>query len=213
MIAIQEERTITYYTVTLGELNRAGDALAEITEINEAGEQQTRVLPVPAGLPGEQVTIAVEAPPKPRTGKRSRRWKPRPPRVWITEIQQPSSLRVVAPCPVFGTCGGCQLQHMDYAAQLIWKRTMVGQLLDEIGHFEHAPLLETVPCAIPWHYRNHMRFSVNRDGQPGLTARGTHRVLPLAECPIAHTQINRVLHILNQQPNPRPQALIRCATA
>jgi 23S rRNA (uracil1939-C5)-methyltransferase len=58
-----------------------------------------------------------------------------------------------------------------------------------------------------------MRFSVNRDGQPGLTARGTHRVLPLTECPIAHTQINRVLHILNQHTNPRPQALVRCSTA
>ena len=52
------------------------------------------------------------------------------------------------------------------------------------------PLLETVPCDDPWHYRNHMRFSVNRGGQPGLTARGTHRVLPLTSCPIAHEQIN-----------------------
>src|SRR5262249_53255184 len=120
---------------------------------------------------------------------------------------------VAAPCPVFGICGGCQLQHMDYAAQLAWKRSIVGQLLHDIGHFEHPPLLETVPCDIPWHYRNHMRFSINRDGQAGLTARGTHRVLPLTECPIAHTQINRVLHILNAHTNPRPQALVRCSTA
>jgi len=213
MILTQEERTISYHTVTLGELSRTGDALAEINETNEAGEQQTHTLHVPAGLPGEHVTIAVEAPPKPRSGKRRRHWKPRPPRVWITEIHQPSPIRVAAPCPVFGTCGGCQLQHMDYPAQLVWKRAVVGQLLHEIGHFEHPPLLETVPCNIPWHYRNHMRFSVNRDGQPGLTARSTHRVLPLTECPIAHTQINRVLHILNQHTNPRPQALVRCSTA
>src|SRR5436305_8375067 len=155
MISTQEERTITYHTVTLGELTRAGDVLAEINETNEAGEQQPRLLHVPAGLPGEQVTIAVEAPPKPRSGKRSRRWKPRPPRVWITEIHQPSPLRVTAPCPVFGTCGGCQLQHMNYTAQLTWKRAVVGQLLQEIGNFEHPPLLETVPCDTSWHYRNH----------------------------------------------------------
>src|SRR5262249_4097920 len=37
-------------------------------------------------------------------------------------------------------------------------------------------------------------------------------VLPLTECPIAHTQINRVLRTLNQHPNPRPQALVRCST-
>jgi 23S rRNA (uracil1939-C5)-methyltransferase len=58
-----------------------------------------------------------------------------------------------------------------------------------------------------------MRFSVNRQGQPGLTARGSHRVLPLAECPIAHKQINRVLKVLSQHVNPRPQTVIRCATA
>jgi 23S rRNA (uracil1939-C5)-methyltransferase len=58
-----------------------------------------------------------------------------------------------------------------------------------------------------------MRFSVNREGQPGLTARGTHRVLPLTNCPIAHEQINRALDALSQHPNARPQLLIRYGTA
>jgi 23S rRNA (uracil1939-C5)-methyltransferase len=119
----------------------------------------------------------------------------------------------MAPCPVFGTCGGCQLQHMDYQAQLLWKREVVRQLLRDIGGFADPPLLDTVACDDPWHYRNHMRFSVNRDGQPGLTARGSHRVLPLDECPIAHQQINKALGIVKQHVNPRPQVLIRCATA
>src|SRR5579859_2978002 len=209
---ISEERPITYHTVTLGALTREGDALAEISEQDAEGEPHTVNLRVPAGLPGESVTIAVEAPPMPRPGRHRRRWKPRPPRVWITEIHQASPLRVQAPCPVFGTCGGCQLQHMHYSAQLEWKRDVVRQLLHDIGGFEDPPMQATVPCDIPWHYRNHMRFSVNRLGQPGLTARGSHRVLPLTECPIAHEQINRVLKVLSQHVNPQPQALIRCAT-
>jgi 23S rRNA (uracil1939-C5)-methyltransferase len=210
---IQEEPTITYHTVKLGALTREGDALAEITACNEQGEQQTLTLRVPAGLPGERVTIAVEAPPAPRPGRHRRRWKPRPLRVWITEIHQASPLRVSAPCPVFGTCGGCQLQHMRYDAQLEWKNAVVGQLLRECGGFDDPPLLPTVPCDVPWHYRNHMRFSVNRSGEPGLTARGTHRVLPLTNCPIAHEQINRTLRVLSQHPNARPQVLIRCGAA
>ncbi len=213
MIPVPEERIITYHTVTLGALTREGHAQAEVSEQDEAGHHYTRLLHVPAGLPGERVTIAVEAPPQPRPGRRRRRWKPRPPRVWITEVHQPSPLRVEALCPVFGTCGGCQLQHMHYSAQLEWKREVVRQLLHDIGGFEDPPLQATVPCDIPWHYRNHMRFSVNRLGQPGLTARGSHRVLPLTECPIAHEQINRVLKVLSQHVNPQPQALIRCATA
>ncbi|HYT34039.1 MAG TPA: class I SAM-dependent RNA methyltransferase, partial [Ktedonobacteraceae bacterium] len=122
-------------------------------------------------------------------------------------------LRREARCPVFGVCGGCQLQHMEYAAQLAWKRSVVEQLLRETGGFEQPPLLETVACDDPWHYRNHMRFSVNRGGEVGLTARGTHRVLPLASCPIAGEQINLALQVLSQQANERPQVLIRCGSA
>lgn len=210
----QQERSITYHTVTLGALTREGDAMAEIVmRDDETGEEHTEVLYVPAGLPGEFVTIAVEEPLKPRPGKRSRRWKQRPPRIWVTEIHDASPLRVQAPCPVFGTCGGCQLQHMQYEAQLEWKRGIVQQLLRNIGNFDEPPLLATVPSDIPWHYRNHMRFSVNRSGQAGLTARGTHRVLPLTNCPIAHEQINRALTVLSQQQNAQPQVLIRCGAA
>ncbi len=205
--------TISYHRVILRELTGKGDALAEITTHLENGEQQTRLLPVPAGLPGEEVTIAVQeaanVPPK----RHRKRWKPRPPRVWITEMHTSSEFRVEARCPVFGECGGCQLQHLRYPAQLAWKCSLVEQLLREVGGFVDPPLLDAVPCDDPWGYRNHMRFSVNRDGQPGLTARGSHRVLPLASCPIAHEQINRALTVLSAVPNARPQVLIRCGAA
>jgi len=210
---IDQEQLINYHTISLGAMTREGDTLAEISELDSEGAQQRRTLHVPAGLPGERVTIAVEAPAQPRPGRRRRRWKPRPPRVWITGIHEPSPLRVQAVCPVFGTCGGCQLQHMQYDAQLVWKRSVVEQLLRDTGGFANPPLLETVPCDNPWHYRNHMRFSVNRGGQPGLTARGTHRVLPLTSCPIAHEDINAALGVLSQVPNERPQVLVRCGTA
>src|SRR5256886_12088195 len=240
---IEQERTITYHTVTLGEMTRDGDTLAEIIEQCEADEYsrgegssggkegsavtardedgdlptlpvlRKRTLRVPAGLPAERVTIAVEAPAQPPAGKRKRRWKPRPPRVWITEIHEASPLRAPAPCPVFGTCGGCQLQHMQYSAQLAWKRSVVQQLLHDIAGFADPPVLEVVPCDEPWHYRNHMRFSVNREGQAGLTARGTHRVLPLRACPIAHPRINDALDVLADEHLPQPQALIRYAEA
>jgi 23S rRNA (uracil1939-C5)-methyltransferase len=209
---MRDERPSTYHTVTLGELTREGLALAEMSEPGPDGEMRATVLRVPAGLPGERVTIAVEPPATPPK-RRKRHWKPYPRRVEITEIHQPAAERVEARCPVFGVCGGCQLQHLQYEAQLRWKREIVAGLLREVGHFESPPLLDTVPCDDPWHYRNHMRFSVNREGQPGLTARGTHRVLPLTDCPIAHEYINTALRVFSQQVNPRPQVLARCGTA
>lgn len=209
---MRDERPFTYHTVTLGPLSREGLASAEIHEPGPDGEERTTMLQVPAGLPGERVTIAVEPPAQPPR-RHKRYWKPYPRRVEITEIHEASEQRIEARCPVFGVCGGCQLQHWQYGAQLEWKRAVVERLLREIGHFEQPPLLATVPCDDPWHYRNHMRFSVNREGQPGLTARGTHRVLPLTNCPIAHPLINIALPVFSQQINPRPQVLVRCATA
>ena len=210
---IEHEQSITYHRVMLGALTREGDTVAEISGVDGEGIEQTQVIRVPAGLPGERVTIAIEAARQRRPGKHRRRWRPGPPRAWITEIHEASPLRRQAPCPVFGTCGGCQLQHMEYEEQLAWKRAIVDQLLREVGGFERPPLLETIACDNPWHYRNHMRFSVNRNGEVGLTARGTHRVLPLARCPIADEQINRALRVISQVPNERPQVLIRCGSS
>jgi 23S rRNA (uracil1939-C5)-methyltransferase len=211
----QEQQRITYHSVTLGALTRAGDASAELDVKDEEGNSVTRTFSVPAGLPGEHVTIALDALPARRPGRRSRRklrGRPRPPHIWITEIHEPSALRVQAPCAVFGTCGGCQLQHMRYEAQLEWKRSVVRGLLQAEG-FAEPPMLPAVGCAEPWHYRNHMRFSVSRSGQAGLTARGNHHVLPLTACPIAHPYINTALGCISQQPNERPQVLIRCGSA
>src|SRR5258708_15125134 len=206
---IREALPITYHTVTLGAMTRAGHTLAEISEQDEVGEQHTRTVQASAGLRGETGTIAVEAA-APRTKRHKGHWKPRSPRVWITGIHQASPLREEASCPVFGVCGGCQLQHMRYDAQLEWKRLVVGQLLQESG-FDNPPVLETVACDDPWHYRNPMRFSLNRSGQPGLTARGTHRVLPLACCPIAHEQINPAPAVLSTVPNQLPHGPVRRA--
>jgi len=106
---------------------------------------------------------------------------------WITEIQQASPPPCGGILPrFFGVCGGCQLQHMRYESRS-WsgKHSIVRQVCCKRAVLTIHPVLETVACDDPWHYRNHMRFSVNRDGQPGLTAQGhTIALLPLIRCPI-----------------------------
>jgi 23S rRNA (uracil1939-C5)-methyltransferase len=72
---------------------------------------------------------------------------------------------------------------------------------------------QTIGCANPWGYRNHMRFSVDRLGRAGLTARGSHRVIPLRACPIAHPLINWALQVCCDVALSRPQLLVRCGAA
>lgn len=162
------------------------------------------------GLPGERIEVWFRWT-TPRPGRRRAR-RVRDPQVVPRAVIEPSPDRVLPACPVFGECGGCQFQHLAYEQQLDWKSRRVSALLAGAG-LSDVVVAPTLGAADPWHYRNHMRFSVDRDGHPGLTARGSHRVLPLRACPIAHPLINRALGVLAETPCPRPQVLVRCGEA
>jgi len=56
----------------------------------------------------------------------------------LTEIRIPSKDRVDAPCPIYSECGGCQLQHLDYEAELVLKRQHVIDNLTRIGKLKVA---------------------------------------------------------------------------
>jgi 23S rRNA (uracil1939-C5)-methyltransferase len=174
------------------------------------GARVPDVLRFVGGLPGEVVDVDVEWS-LPQPGRRRARHVPAP-ALSVRSVVEPSAERAVPICDVFGVCGGCQLQHMTYSAQLRWKTERVCAELVAAG-LDAARVGPTIGCEPSWGYRNHMRFSVNRDGRPGLTARQSRRVLPLRSCPIAHPRINDALAILSEQPLPRPQALIRYAEA
>jgi 23S rRNA (uracil1939-C5)-methyltransferase len=187
----------------------ASPSAVELAEVYGRGDaQQPRTLRFVGALPAEVVEVAVEWG-LPRPGRRRARHVPEP-SVTLAAVIEPSPARAAPPCPVFGRCGGCQLQHMTYPAQLTWKTQRMRDELASTG-LASSVVRDAIGCEPPWGYRNHMRFSVNRDGQPGLTARHSHRVLPLRSCPIAHPRINEALAILAEQPLPRPQALLRYA--
>ncbi|MFH1496523.1 MAG: class I SAM-dependent RNA methyltransferase, partial [Verrucomicrobiota bacterium] len=56
----------------------------------------------------------------------------------LVEVLTPSPERADPKCPLFGRCGGCQYQHFNYAAQLVWKRQQVEELLRHMAGLEHA---------------------------------------------------------------------------
>ncbi|HEU4783868.1 MAG TPA: hypothetical protein VFS83_11055, partial [Ktedonobacterales bacterium] len=162
------------------------------------------------GLPSEIVDVEARwSLPKPGR-KRAKRVPP--PQVRLIGVVSSAPDRAMPGCPVFGECGGCQLQHMDYAAQLTWKRERVVTALRDAGICD-PPVEPVIGCESPWGYRNHMRFSVNWEGQPGLTARGSHRILPLTNCPLAHPRINDALATLAEDRLARPQVVIRYGVA
>ena len=55
----------------------------------------------------------------------------------LVEVLTRSPDRVDPRCPLFGQCGGCQYQHFDYEAQLVWKRQQVAELLEHMADLKH----------------------------------------------------------------------------
>jgi 23S rRNA (uracil1939-C5)-methyltransferase len=100
----------------------------------------------------------------------------------LVELLQPSSERVAPLCPLFGDCGGCQLQHLEYAAQWRVKREILREQLTRLGGFSDVPMAEGVAAPDPFHYRNHMQFSLAKDGKLGFNRIASHRVLAVEEC-------------------------------
>jgi 23S rRNA (uracil1939-C5)-methyltransferase len=97
-------------------------------------------------------------------------------------IERASPLRAQPPCPHFGICGGCAVQHFDYRAYLAWKRELVGQALRRRG-FADMPLSEIV--ATPPARRRRAVLTAMRTRKAaiiGFHERASHRLVDLAVC-------------------------------
>jgi 23S rRNA (uracil1939-C5)-methyltransferase len=104
-----------------------------------------------------------------------------------------SPLRAQPFCPVFGICGGCQTQHLNYPAQLAWKRELVRNALVRIGGFAGAEVRDTVGMLVPRSYRNKMALVVKHESVPpaiGFYKQRTHDVVPIDACPIVAAQLS-----------------------
>lgn len=117
-------------------------------------------------------------------------------RAALLRVVEPSPDRVAPPCPVVAECGGCQLQHIAYPAQLDLKRRQVVDALTRIGKLDGVTVHPTLGMEEPWRYRNKAQFPVGlRQGRviAGFFAPGTHRIIDIEQCEIQHPLGNRIM--------------------
>lgn len=121
---------------------------------------------------------------------------------------------VEALCPIYRQCGGCQLQHLDYKAQLAWKRQHVVDSLTRIGKLRVADVAgegvvvhPTIGMAEPWRYRNKAQVPIGMaqadmaDGAAGsliggFYARGSHRIIDMDACVIQHERNDEAVRLV-----------------
>ena len=104
-------------------------------------------------------------------------------RAEILKILSPGPARAQAPCSVFGVCGGCAWQHLEYPAQVEAKRTILADTLSRIG----GVTLDQVPIVMPsprgYGYRARARLLAGA-GESGFRARRSHRLCATTACPV-----------------------------
>lgn len=118
----------------------------------------------------------------------------------LMNLIEPSADRIDPPCPVARQCGGCQIQAMNYAAQLQFKEKKVRNNLERIGKFENPPMEPIIGMQEPFRYRNKAQFPIgkNRDGKlvAGFYAGRTHAIIDCQDCLLGAPVNEKILHLV-----------------
>lgn len=101
----------------------------------------------------------------------------------LLRIIDSSPERKVPPCDHFGTCGGCQLQHIRYEKQLQIKKKFVQDALARIGKLAHIPAFQIIEASKPYRYRNHITLQITNE-RFGYSSHWDNTWLPIHHCPI-----------------------------
>ena len=112
-----------------------------------------------------------------------------------TRVLEPSPHRVEPPCPYFGACGGCQLQHAAYQHQLELKRQVVEEAWSGAG-LRLPPDTAVLGMEDPWRYRIRGEFeavATPHGWRFGFHRLRSHSVLPIDSCLIHDQRIERAL--------------------
>lgn len=120
-------------------------------------------------------------------------------------ITHPSPERIPPPCPYYKQCGGCDLQHMSYPAQLQGKHDIIKNLLKESGNKALRKAAEDLlqpllPSPQQLHYRQRIRLQIDAGQTLGFHRRRSHSCIPIKQCLLARPEINDSLQALVAQP-------------
>jgi 23S rRNA (uracil1939-C5)-methyltransferase len=120
--------------------------------------------------------------------------------VWYGDASTPdqgAATRVPAPCGAYPACGGCALQHVEYAAQVRHKERAMLRLLDEAGV---TPVRVRAPVTGPrFHYRHKARLGVRRVGGEvliGFREGFSNRIVRMSDCKTLAEPASRILPLL-----------------
>ena len=119
----------------------------------------------------------------------------------LLEIVETSKSRIEPVCSIYKNCGGCNIQHVDYAAQLDFKTNRVMQVMSRIGKLEGVKIHPTIGMESPYNYRNKVQLPVsNKNGEVsiGFYAARSHDIINMETCHIQDKVADIVVKLTKQ---------------
>lgn len=95
-----------------------------------------------------------------------------------------SDSRRQPPCSHFGICGSCQIQNLEYEAQLKYKENQIKETLQRIGGFKELPLKKIVAADNEFFYRNKAQLPLGfqQEITMGYYRQNSHEIIDLQQC-------------------------------
>ena len=154
-----------------------------------------QVIFVPLTAPGETVRAVVTE--RHKTFARAR----------LLEVLEPSADRIAAPCPWFGSCGGCATQHLTYGAETRIKTGQIESALERIGKIPD-PVVRPILTGPDYGYRNRITVH-NQEGKIGFLGSDGRTLIDVDRCLLAADDVNAKLAHLRSRPRPRAHYSVR----
>jgi 23S rRNA (uracil1939-C5)-methyltransferase len=145
---------------------------------------------VAGALPNERVNIKI-------TAQKSKYLQAK-----LLEVIQSSEHRIEPGCQHYLRCGGCDLQHISIAEQLVFKQQKVSDLFHRQGVDATLPWQETIKST-PWHYRRKARLGVQYDKLDQITLgfrkKATNSLTPIKNCPVLVEPLAKLFPTIKKQ--------------
>jgi 23S rRNA (uracil1939-C5)-methyltransferase len=115
----------------------------------------------------------------------------------VVEVLEASPVRVTPPCKYFGTCGGCDFQQMNYAAQLEAKAGIVRDCLKRIARIEWPGEIPIIGSPHEFVYRSRTQWHVDPQAKKlGYLKRNSHEVIDIENCLVLVPELDAELRRL-----------------
>jgi len=113
----------------------------------------------------------------------------------IIKLIKPSLLRREPPCPFFGACGGCQLQHLQIFFQRKLKEEIFREMLTHHVKVDEQRVKELLFSSNEFDYRSHSELHVDWREKPlvGFMTPRDNKVVPVNQCLVLHPLIQSIL--------------------